>query len=734
MFHFSEAITDTKGNALIGFYVKAINIASGEVVPIYSDDAGTAIENVSGIENAAKVNSDGNAQFYIGDGEYHLDIYASDGTTFIRRIEDLPMAKIGVLRAETKADLAELDTAYPAVLVEAGSVGLFVFDSSDLSIQVSADPEQTVYIAPSSDDTGASGAWVRAGTAPQTDSPESGVLSGCAVVYIDDLDFTMSAGTYVLDGVTHTAAQQDISLDAADGDDPRIDILYLDAEGVLQKLTGTPAASPSKPSVDPSAGLELTFVLVPAGATTLTAVVTEDIYLENAEWTVTESDGTDFDLEATTDPYAGTKHIATIGVFSANAYLDFNRASNLVFGGDGNLILRIKPTNTSWTKRNLLCQWVSDGAALGLPAVVRHGSYGLDVTNTSAYQVVIVPKSVFGIPANLEVDQLRITCTGSGNATPSFRMDNIQLQTNGTAIGNSDLTQSIADARYVNVTGDTMTGALVVPEEAYDATGWNGDLSVPTKNAVRDKFESLAPGGVITGMLAAANNLSDVANAATARTNLGLGTAAVLSTTDVDERARDAVGTALTAGTGITVTPNDGSDTITVATTITQYTDEMAQDAIGTILTDTGLAVVTYSDATPSIDVNVPAAVDSDFRTGTDATKALTADGVWDAAATVALTPGTNVSLSMASGINFTLAMGGNYTLDNPTNVKPGQTGFIQITQDGTGSRTLAYGTNWKFAGGTDPVLSTAASSVDVLFYMALSSTSIFANLIKAVA
>lgn len=35
-------------------------------------------------------------------------------------------------------------------------------------------------------------------------------------------------------------------------------------------------------------------------------------------------------------------------------------------------------------------------------------------------------------------------------------------------------------------------GDLEVPDEAYDATGWNGDLSVPTKNAIRDKIETLS--------------------------------------------------------------------------------------------------------------------------------------------------------------------------------------------------------------------------------------------------
>jgi len=34
-----------------------------------------------------------------------------------------------------------------------------------------------------------------------------------------------------------------------------------------------------------------------------------------------------------------------------------------------------------------------------------------------------------------------------------------------------------------------LSGSVTVADEAYDATGWNGDLTVPTKNAVRDKIE-----------------------------------------------------------------------------------------------------------------------------------------------------------------------------------------------------------------------------------------------------
>lgn len=43
----------------------------------------------------------------------------------------------------------------------------------------------------------------------------------------------------------------------------------------------------------------------------------------------------------------------------------------------------------------------------------------------------------------------------------------------------------------VTLGSNTFTGDQFVPDEAYDATGWNGDLSVPTKNAIRDKIEAI---------------------------------------------------------------------------------------------------------------------------------------------------------------------------------------------------------------------------------------------------
>jgi len=99
----------------------------------------------------------------------------------------------------------------------------------------------------------------------------------------------------------------------------------------------------------------------------------------------------------------------------------------------------------------------------------------------------------------------------------------------------------------------------------------------------------------------------------------------------------------------------------------------------------------------------------------------------------VALTDGATITPDFAAGNNFSVTLGGNRTLANPTNLTAGQSGAITITQDGTGGRTLAFGSNWKFPGGTAPSLTTGANSVDVLAYYVESSSRITARLVEDV-
>lgn len=124
-------------------------------------------------------------------------------------------------------------------------------------------------------------------------------------------------------------------------------------------------------------------------------------------------------------------------------------------------------------------------------------------------------------------------------------------------------------------------------------------------------------------------------------------------------------------------------------------------------------------------------ATNSQTWTGTSSTTFISPGRLFGAAAAVTVASGATITLDGNTGFNFATTLATNATLANPSNFKVGQSGVHVITQDGTGSRTLAYGSNWKFPGGS-PVLSTAAGSIDLLSYYVASSGVILCNLTKA--
>jgi hypothetical protein len=97
------------------------------------------------------------------------------------------------------------------------------------------------------------------------------------------------------------------------------------------------------------------------------------------------------------------------------------------------------------------------------------------------------------------------------------------------------------------------------------------------------------------------------------------------------------------------------------------------------------------------------------------------------------LTDGATITPDFALNNHYQVTLGGNRTLANPTNVVAGQSGVIRVVQDGTGSRTLAYGSNFKFSNGAAPVLTTTANAVDLLVYFVESSSRIAARLVSDV-
>mgnify|MGYP003126910574 FL=1 len=92
-----------------------------------------------------------------------------------------------------------------------------------------------------------------------------------------------------------------------------------------------------------------------------------------------------------------------------------------------------------------------------------------------------------------------------------------------------------------------------------------------------------------------------------------------------------------------------------------------------------------------------------------------------------ALTSATTITIDMADSNNFSVTLAHNATFANPSNDTAGQSGSIFITQDGTGSRTASWGSDWDFAGGTAPTLTTTASAVDRIDYVILDGSNIHA-------
>ena len=84
-----------------------------------------------------------------------------------------------------------------------------------------------------------------------------------------------------------------------------------------------------------------------------------------------------------------------------------------------------------------------------------------------------------------------------------------------------------------------------------------------------------------------------------------------------------------------------------------------------------------------------------------------------------------SVTLDFDANQNFVLTLTGNVTLANPSTEKVGQSGFIVLIQDGTGSRTLSLGTDYETAGGSGITLSTAASATDIVPYVVAASNRI---------
>jgi hypothetical protein len=83
------------------------------------------------------------------------------------------------------------------------------------------------------------------------------------------------------------------------------------------------------------------------------------------------------------------------------------------------------------------------------------------------------------------------------------------------------------------------------------------------------------------------------------------------------------------------------------------------------------------------------------------------------------LTDGATIAWDLASNQVAKVVLGGNRTLQNPTFAKDGGVYVLFVTQDATGSRTLNYGSNYRWStGNLTPTLTTTPGRTDILTFV----------------
>jgi hypothetical protein len=249
---------------------------------------------------------------------------------------------------------------------------------------------------------------------------QDGLKTGGDVVYTGTgLVFDVTPATYVIDGAPYSSPETQITLDAADGTFGRYDVFAVNTSGAVVKITGTPAASPVIPQIDPADEIYLTAVFVDAGATTPTQISSELIYDENAEWSHSTSGTVVANFASTLNPHTGTKSILT--TWSAPSNLIFTNGATLVSSNYTTLSFYMRLTNPMANNTNVSVQIFN-----GSNPVTNQVAAVFSKSTTGVYQLVSFNISQFNFTSS-QFNSVRIILTGSTSSV-AVNFDLIRLQ------------------------------------------------------------------------------------------------------------------------------------------------------------------------------------------------------------------------------------------------------------------------------------------------------------------
>lgn len=322
--------------------------------------------------------------------------------------------------------------------------------------------------------------WIRSPLANKWELQGNGSTTDCYVLLDggivtwsgSGLIMDVSPANYRINCVPYHSPQTQITLTTANPSLPRLDVIYVDVNNTVGKLTGTPNANPVKPQINPATQLELTTVLVPAAATTPPGFIQTIIYDENlgqpTEWNPTTTGTVNFDN--TINPF----HLTKAADASNGQNIVFTTSTPITLGSYSALKFYIRaktplPTDVAY----IYLGTPSFEPSPPIPVLIN--SYGFDAATTGVYQTITIPTSAFNYSGQVN----KITFA-FGSFVTSFYLDYVQLQSGGNGGGSQDawgLTGTPGTNPTINFLGPTD----------------NVDMVFKTNNI--EKFRLIAAGG-----------------------------------------------------------------------------------------------------------------------------------------------------------------------------------------------------------------------------------------------